>query len=243
MKATPLFHATAAPTVQSTPWLTKARQICGLLLLTFSPAVLQAQPADTRFTIARLQYQGGGDWYSDPSSLPNLLRFIAENTRIEVNIEETQVSIMDEELFSFPYIYMTGHGNISFTSEESIRLRQYLESGGFLHADDNYGMDESFRREMKRVFPKKTWAELPADHDLFNNHFNFPEGLPKIHQHDAKRPQALALFEGDRIIVLYTYETDLGDGWEDAHVHQDPESKRQAALRMGTNIVVWALTH
>lgn len=204
---------------------------------------LQAQIIDTRFTIARLQYQGGGDWYSDPSSLPNLLRFLATHTRINVAPEATQIALMDEELFAFPYIYITGHGNISLAPEERIRLRQYLESGGFLHADDNYGMDKSFRREMKQVFPKKTWTELPADHGIFNVHFSFSEGLPKIHKHDGKRPQALALFEADRIIVLYTYEADLGDGWEDAIIHQAPESKRQAALRMGTNIVVWALTH
>ena len=239
----PLSSAIVSPPISSTPWFIRARYFYGLSLIIFSIVALHAQPADSRFTIARLQYQGGGDWYSDPSSLPNLLRFLAEHTRIDVATDEAQVSIMDEELFTFPYIYMTGHGNISLAPEESIRLRQYLESGGFLHADDNYGMDESFRREMKRVFPKKTWVELPPDHGIFNNHFTFPEGLPKIHEHDGKQPQALALFEEDRIMVLYTYETDLGDGWEDAQVHQDPASKRQAALRMGTNIVVWALTH
>ena len=195
------------------------------------------------FSIARLQYDGGGDWYSDPSSLPNLLAFLADNTRILVASKEARVRIGDEELFGYPYLYLTGHGNIAFTEEEVVRLRHYLESGGFLHADDNYGLDKSFRREMARVFPKKEFVELPADHELFHCHFDFPAGLPKIHEHDGKRPQALGLFDGDRLVVLYTYESDLGDGWEDAHVHGDGEDKRLAALQMGTNIVVWALTH
>ena len=212
------------------------------LLLLLCPAV-HAEQEDLLFTIARLQYKGGGDWYSDPSSLPNLLRFVKEHTRIDATTEEARVQIMDEELFSYPYIYMTGHGNISFSPEEIARLRHYLESGGFLHADDNYGMDEAFRREIRKVFPKKELVELPPVHDIFHCHFDFPNGLPKIHQHDGKRPQALGLFEGERLIVLYTYETDLGDGWEDEHVHHNPPEKRLAALQMGTNILVWALTH
>lgn len=195
------------------------------------------------FTIARVHYDGGGDWYSDPSSLPNLLRFIGKNTRIEVATAEARVRITDEDFFSYPYSYLTGHGNIAFSPEEVTRLRRYLEGGGFLHADDNYGMDESFRREMKRVFPKKSLVELPADHGLFRCHFDLPAGLPKIHAHDGSRPQALGLFDNDRLMVLYTYESDLGDGWEDPDVHDDPEAKRRAALEAGTNIVVWALTH
>jgi len=195
------------------------------------------------FTIARLQYDGGGDWYSDPSSLPNLLRFIGQHTSIEVADEEARVRLDDEELFSYPYLYLTGHGNISFSPEQAARLRHYLESGGFLHADDNYGMDEAFRREMARVFPRKQFVELPPTHGIFNCHFQLPDGLPKIHEHDGQRPQALGLFDGDRLVALYTYESDLGDGWEDAHVHSDTESRRRAALEMGANIVVWALTH
>ena len=213
-----------------------------LLLLLLATAT-NAEERDIRFTIARLQYQGGGDWYSDPSSLPNLLRFISEHTRIDAAEREAQVQIADEELFSHPYIYMTGHGNVSFSDGEIARLRHYLESGGFLHADDNYGMDESFRRELKKVFPKKDLVELPPSHELFHCHFDFPDGLPKIHQHDGGRPQALGLFDEERLMLLYTYESDLGDGWEDAHEHGDEPEKRLAALRMGTNIVVWALTH
>lgn len=210
-----------------------------LLLTADSPAAEDS----LRFTIARLHYSGGGDWYSDPSSLPNLLAFLRAHTRIRAAAEEARVQIMDEELFSYPYIYMTGHGNISFSPGEAARLRQYLESGGFLHADDNYGMDESFRRELARVFPDKELVELPPDHGIFHCHFDFPEGLPKIHAHDNKRAQALGLFDGERLIVLYTYESDLGDGWEDPQVHGDPPEKHRAALEMGANIVVWALTH
>lgn len=216
----------------------------GALLILVPPATAgPTQEGGLLFTIARLHYDGGGDWYSDPSSLPNLLAFIREHTCIATAEEEVQVRLTDEELFSYPYLYMTGHGNISFSPEEVIRLRQYLESGGFLHADDNYGMDESFRRELAKVFPDKQWVELPPSHGLFHCHFDFPDGLPKIHRHDGKRPQALGLFEGERLIVLYTYECDLGDGWEDEQVHGDPPEKRLAALRMGTNIVVWALSH
>jgi hypothetical protein len=220
--------------------------ICTALQLSFLPlAAAQTDELDPesafRFTIARVQYDGGGDWYSDPSSLPNLLRFVARETGIEVTATERRVRLTDEDLFAYPYLYLTGHGNISLAPEEIVRLRQHLEAGGFLHADDNYGMDESFRREIARVFPMKSFVEIPASHPLFSCHFEFPQGLPKIHEHDGGRPQALGLFEKDRLILLYTFESDLGDGWEDPHVHGDPDEKRRAALEMGTNIVVWAL--
>ncbi len=218
--------------------------IATALAVVIAGSVLRtAGEQDRSFTIARMQYDGGGDWYGDPSSLPNLLRFIGQHTRIAVAAAEVTVRIMDEDFFGYPYSYLTGHGNIVLSPDEVTRLRRYLEGGGFLHADDNYGMDESFRREMRRVFPKKSFVELPADHDLFHCHFDLPTGLPKIHAHDGARPQALGLFEKDRLIVLYTYESDLGDGWEDAGVHDNPEAKRRAALEAGTNIVVWALTH
>lgn len=195
------------------------------------------------FTIARLQYGGGGDWYSDPSSLPNLLRFIRDHTRVAVTVAEERVQLLDKDLFSYPYLYLTGHGNVAFDDREVERLRRYLESGGFLHADDNYGLDESFRREMKRAFPFSEWVELTPEHEIFHSHFNFYEGLPKIHEHDGKRPQLLGLFIEDRLAVVYSYESDLGDGWEDAEVHQVPADRRLAALRMGANIVLWALSH
>ena len=194
-----------------------------------------------RFTIARVQYGGGGDWYSDPSSLPNLLQFVSSEIGIPVTPTERRVRLSDDKLFFYPYLYLTGHGNISLTEEEIVGLRRHLQAGGFLHADDNYGIDKSFRREMARVFPSKRFVELPADHSLFSCHFRLPQGLPKIHEHDGSRPQALGLFEGERLIILYTYESDLGDGWEDAHVHGNSEEKRRAALEMGTNIVVWSL--
>lgn len=218
--------------------------ICGMLDLAICLAAeTQTQDHTRGFSIARVQYDGGGDWYSDPSSLPNLMAFLTEHTTIVMAKEPARVHLDDEDLFSHPYLYLTGHGNVRLSEPQVDRLRHYLDAGGFLHADDNYGMDESFRREMKRVYPSKDFVELPADHGLFNCHFEFAHGLPKIHEHDGQRPQALALFEEDRIVVLYTFEADLGDGWEDAHIHNDPEPSRVAALQMGTNIVVWALTH
>jgi len=194
------------------------------------------------FAIGRLHYGGGGDWYSNPSSLPNLLQYLQTHTAILAKDKEVRVKLTDEDLFSYPYIYMTGHGNVRFDEKEIIRLRTFLNRGGFLHADDNYGMDVSFRREMKRVFPDKEFVELPFDHPVFHQVFDLSTGLPKVHEHDNKPSQALALFEGDKILVLYTYESDLGDGWEDAEVHQDPEPLRNAALQMGVNIIHFALT-
>ncbi len=194
------------------------------------------------FSIARIHYGGGGDWYSDPSSIPNLLNFLKSNTSISTNSDEVRIKLTDENIFQYPYLYLTGHGNIKFSDNEVIVLRNILMNNGFLHADDNYGMDISFRREMKRVFPNKELIALPNDHLIFNNYYNFPNGLPKIHEHDSKPPEALALFENDRIIVLYTYESDLGDGWEDESVHQDPWEIREAALKMGVNIIYFSLT-
>ena len=199
---------------------------------------LQAQT----FSIARVHYSGGGDWYSDPSSLPNLLTYVKENTPISIYPEEVRIKLTDDNANQYPYLYLTGHGNIRFTDNEVIALRSILLNGGFLHADDNYGMDASFRREIKRVFPNKDLIHLPHDHPVFHIYYSFPKGLPKVHEHDNKPPQALALFEGERMILLYTYESDLGDGWEDASVHQDTWPVREAALKMGVNIIWFALT-
>ena len=193
--------------------------------------------------ITRLQYDGGGDWYANPSSLPNLIHFISTETNIRVAPEEYRVKITDTDLYNHPYLYMTGHGNVNFSKEAVYKFRDYLTSGGFLHADDNYGMDDSFRREMKQIFPKKEWVELPHDHPIFSSYFSIANGLPKIHKHNEKAPQALALFHHGRIVVLYTYESDLGDGWEDLEVHKDGEQKHRAALEMGTNILIYAFTH
>ena len=194
------------------------------------------------FSIARIHYNGGGDWYGDPSSLPNLLEYVEKNTSIIVETDEYQMKLTNPELFNHSFIYITGHGNIRFSEDEIIILRDYLIKGGFLHADDNYGMDASFRREMKRVFPSKEWVELPHDHSIYNSYFSFPNGLPKIHEHNGKPPQGLGLFEKDRLIVFYSYESDLGDGWEDSNVHNNPFEIRESALKMGVNIIWFALT-
>ena len=199
---------------------------------------LQAQT----FSIARVHYSGGGDWYSDPSSLPNLLTYVKENTPVSIAPEEVRIKLTDDNANQYPYLYLTGHGNLRFTDNEVIALRSILMNGGFLHADDNYGMDASFRREIKRVFPNKDLIHLPHDHPVFHIYYSLPKGLPKVHEHDNKPPQALALFEDERMILLYTYESDLGDGWEDASVHQDPWPVREAALKMGVNIIYFALT-
>ena len=194
------------------------------------------------FSIARIHYNGGGDWYGDPSSLPNLLEYVEKNTSIIVETDEYQMKLTNPELFNHSFIYITGHGNIRFSEDEIIILRDYLIKGGFLHADDNYGMDASFRREMKRVFPSKEWVELPHDHSIYNSYFSFPNGLPKIHEHNGKPPQGLGLFEKDRLIVFYSYESDLGDGWEDYNVHNNPFEIRESALKMGINIIWFSLT-
>ena len=202
---------------------------------------LSALNAQT-FSIARVHYGGGGDWYCDQSSIPNLLQYLEKNTPISVKNENIHVNLIDENAHQYPYLYLTGHGNIRFTDNEIISLRSILMNNGFLHADDNYGMDASFRREMKRVFPNKELVPLPNDHPIFHSYYSFPNGLPKVHEHDGKPPQALALFEEERMIVLYTYESDLGDGWEDASVHQDPWPIRESALQMGVNIIYFSLT-
>ena len=193
------------------------------------------------FTIARIHYGGGGDWYSDPSSLPNLLKFLRTNTNIAVADDEVRFRPTDQEFYRYPYLYLTGHGNVRFTEEEILKIRETLLKGAFLHADDNYGMDVSFRVEMKRVFPNRDFIELPFDHPIFNIYYNFPNGLPKVHEHDGKPPQALGIFDENRLMVLYTYECDLGDGWEDAEVHNNPEETRLKALQMGVNIIYYSM--
>jgi len=215
-----------------------------LTILLFSLSIFAQEKSQSKntFTIAQLKYDGGGDWYANPSSLPNLLEYVRENTGIPATYSGKYVELTDDDLFNYPFIYMTGHGNVKFSEKECERLRAYLTGGGFLHADDNYGMDESFRREMKKVFPEKEFVELPFDHPIFHCYFEFTNGLPKIHEHDNKVPQGFGLFHDGRLIVFYSYESDLGDGWEDESVHNDSKDKREQALKMGTNIVVYALT-
>ena len=194
------------------------------------------------FSIARVNYGGGGDWYCDPSSIPNILSYLTKNTSIEAAHDEYRIKLTTKEMRGHPYLYMTGHGNIRFTDEEIIDLREYLLGGGFLHTDDNYGLNTSFRREMKRVFPDRDFVELPHNHAVFHSYFDMPNGLPKIHEHDGKPPQLFALYNEDRIMVIYSFESDLGDGWEDEEVHNDPPELRTAALQMGVNIIYFALT-
>ena len=192
--------------------------------------------------IARLKYSGGGDWYNGPTEEVNLLQFIKENTNIDTHPEYTFVELSDDRIFSFPILFMTGHGNISFSDYEVKRMREYLQAGGFLYADDDYGMDKAFRREIKKIFPDIPLVELPFSYGLFHAHFQFPNGVPKTHEHDGKPPQGFGIFLNNRLAVLYTYESNPSDGWDDPEVHNDPEEKRMEALRFGTNIVVWVLT-
>ncbi len=199
------------------------------------------QGADSTLTIARLQYDGGGDWYANPSSLPNLLAAIRDRTGLPVSLREASVTPLAPSLRDHPYLYMTGHGVVRFTAEERSALRQHLLAGGFLHADDNYGMDESFRQEISLIFPDRALVELPSDHPVFHSFYDFPDGIPKIHEHDGKPPQAFGVFDAGRLMVFYSYETDLGDGWEDADVHDDAPEIREAALRMGVNLFLHVL--
>lgn len=193
-------------------------------------------------SIGRLQYGGGGDWYANPSSIPNLLSAIGTHTVVAVADREIVVSLTGPELWETPYLHMTGHGNVSFSNEEIVMLRRFVRNGGFLHADDNYGMDTSFRREMVRVFPDDPLVTVPLDHPVYNIVFEFEDGLPKIHEHDGEPAEGLGIFVGGRLAVFYSYQSDLGDGWEDANVHGDPADLRDAALRMGVNLFVYALT-
>lgn len=200
------------------------------------------RPALAQLTIGRLHYDGGGDWYANPSSLPNLLAAIGASTDLSVAPRERVVRLTDPDLWDVPYLYMTGHGNVHFTDEEIRLLRRYLEQGGFLHADDNYGMDESFRREMARVFPNRQLVEVPLEHPIYHVHYTFPQGIPKIHEHDGLPAQGFGIFIDGRLAVFYSYQSDLGDGWEDPEVHGDPEELRQAALHMGVNLFLYAVT-
>lgn len=204
------------------------------------------QPAGeeaTQFSIARLRYGGGGDWYSNPSSLPNLMRYLNEQTGIPVSTEEKVVSLTDPDLWNYPYLYLTGHGLVRFSEMAAERLREYLKRGGFLHADDNYGLDEYFRPAIRRIFPQTDWVEIPFEHDIYHCLYEFPNGLPKIHEHHGGPPVGLGIFVEGRLVIFYSYNTDLGDGWEDPEVHNDPPEKREQALQMGANIILYALTH
>lgn len=201
-------------------------------LLVWSSAFLQSA-----YQVAVLKYSGGGDYYANPTSVPNLVKFANEHLNAHIDTEVPYVEVGSPKIFNYPFIHMTGHGNVVFSNNDVENLRNYLLAGGFLHIDDNYGMDEFVRDEIKKVFPDNELVELPFDHPIFHQTFSFPNGLPKIHEHDGERPQAFGIIEDGRLVLLYTYETDLGDGWEDESVHNDPPEKRLQALQMGANIL------
>ena len=205
-----------------------------ILFLTLYSFALHSQD------IALLKYKGGGDWYANPTSLPNLIAFCNNNINTKISQKPETVDVGSTDIFQYPLIHMTGHGNVFFNEDEAENLRNYLISGGFLHIDDNYGMEPYLTKELKKVFPEQDLVELPASHPIFNCFYKFPNGLPKIHEHDGKRPQAFGIFYKDRLVLLFTFECDLGDGWEDELVHNDPFELREKALKMGANIVKYA---
>ena len=209
------------------------------LCLLFIQPMLNAQ---TSLSLAVLKYNGGGDYYANPTALPNLITFCNNTLGTKISKDVPYVEAGSKDLFLYPFIHMTGHGNVVFSKEEATNIRMYLEAGGFLHIDDNYGMDQFIRIELKKVFPNQELIELPGSHPIFKQKYSF-NGLPKIHEHDGKRAQAFGLFSNGRLVCLYTYETDLSDGWEDQSVHNDPNSKRQEALQMGANIISYAFNN
>lgn len=212
-------------------------RIACLALVLAIPWTLHSQVV----TIGRLHYDGGGDWYANPSSLPNLLEAIRERTAISTTARERTIRLNDPELRDVPYLYVTGHGNIHFSDTDLVTLRAWLIAGGFLHVDDNYGLDNSFRREIARLFPDRPLAEVPLDHPIYHLIYDFPDGVPKIHEHDGKPAQGFGIFIAGRLAVYYTYQSDLGDGWEDFDVHHDPPALHEAALRMGVNLFAYAI--
>lgn len=201
--------------------------------------IQSAHAQSSSYQLGVLKYGGGGDYYANPTALPNLIKYCNSNLSMDISDEVPYVEVGSSDLFLYPFIHMTGHGNVVFSSSEADNLRTYLKGGGFLHIDDNYGMDEFIRVELKKVFPNNDLVELPFDHDIFHQKYNF-NGLPKIHDHDGKRPQAFAIIEDGRIVCLYTYETDLSDGWENREVHNDSPEKQEQALQMGANILMFA---
>lgn len=219
------------------------RKLFILSLLFFAVALGAVTENVSRTGFARLQYDGGGDWYNDPEVLPNLARFVNSTLNTNFPIDQSVVKASDAKLFEHPFVYLTGHGNIRWDDREIENLRQWMLRGGFLYADDDYGMDASFRREIKRVFPEYDLVELDGSFPLFTCFFDFASGLPKIHQHDEKPPQAFGIFdENGRLMCFYTYETNISDGWADPDTHKDPPEIREAALRFGCNIIYYLLT-
>jgi len=218
--------------------------LVGLLGIGVGAPNVQAQGEST-VPVARVKYDGGGDWYSDEQSLTELFAFARQHTLLDLGRKEDVVELTTDKLFAYPYLYLTGHGNVSFSTAAADRLRRYLLQGGFLHVDDNYGLEKHIRAELKKVFPEKELVEVPFDHPIYNIQYDFPNGLPAIHEHDPeKAPKGYGIFDDSgRLMVFLSVESDLGDGWEPASVHNNPPEKRRAALRMGTNLLTYAMTH
>lgn len=210
-----------------------------LFLMIFVPGILCSQ----QISIALLKYRGGGDWYANPTSLPNLVKFCNRELDTDINTNIATVDVGSPDIFNYPFVHATGHGNITFDDAEATNLRKYLVAGGFLHIDDNYGIKDFVMKEMRKVFPELEWAELPYSHPIFEKPYHFPDGLPKVHEHDMKAPQAFALFYEGRMVCLFTYECDLGDGWEDQRVHKDSDEVRLKALKMGANIIEYVFSY
>jgi hypothetical protein len=210
------------------------------LILLLAPITLFSQNS---YQIAVLKYNGGGDWYSNPTSVPNLVSFCNENINTNISEEIETVEVGSLEIFNYPFLHMTGHGNVIFSFEEAKNLREYLLAGGFLHIDDNYGMDPFVRSEIKKVFPNSDLVEIPPSHAIFHQSYDFNNGLPKIHEHDKNNPQAFGVFLEGKLVLFYTYESDLGDGWEDPEVHNDSESTRLQSLKMGANILEYVFSN
>jgi hypothetical protein len=211
-----------------------------LLIFLVSCVLCSFAPAPPDLKIARLKYNGGGDWYANKTSLPNLIEFCNKNLGMQLHPDEEVVEPGSADIFNYPFVHLTGHGNIIFSDQEAKNLRNYLLAGGFLHADDNYGMDKFFRREMKKVFPELDFVELPYSHAIYHQKYNFANGLPKVHEHDNKPPQGFGLIFEGRLVCFYTFECDLGNGWEDQEIYNDPESTRQKALQCGANMLQYA---
>jgi hypothetical protein len=213
-----------------------------LIIVVFLASYTALHSQSDKLKIAKLKYNGGGDWYANKTALPNLATFCNENLKTNIDTQDAVVEIGNPSLFDYSYVYMTGHGNVIFANQEAENLRNYLIAGGFLHIDDNYGLDQFIRLEMKKVFPELEFVELPFDHPVYHQKFEFEKGIPKIHEHDGKPAQAFGLIYEGRLVCFYSYESDLGNGWEDQRIHNDPQSVRLQALRMGANLISYAFT-
>ncbi len=222
-----------------------------ILLILFTPSLTfsrrnikkQVHKENSLIKLARVKYSGGGDWYADPSAEVNLLNYVKANTNIPVEPIYEYVELASDNLFSYPILFLTGHGNMRLTDIEIKNLRAYLDNGGFLYVDDDYGLDDFIRRELKRVFPNEKFVEIPYTHKIFHSHFDFNNGVPKIHKHDGKAPQTFGMFRNGRLCIVYTYESNPSDGWADKEVHPNPEDKRELAMKFGVNLIVWALVN